>query len=360
MHASSRWHVRATLLPDGTEPQEWWVADGRLLDSPVPDAIDLPGRWLLPGGLVDAHVHLTMNFGRLMPYADGSAELVKANTKAHRQRGILALRDAGYAWGGIPFESPDGPRLQRAGSLMAPPGRGYPKVCRNVNPEELLTAALEELADGAQWIKIIGDFPNASGDFFSAPATYPRELVAAMVHRVHSAGGKVMAHSTGLAAADLVEAGVDCIEHGMVLNPELLRSMADQGIVWSLTMGTAMKHVGQIAAEDSPAGRYIRRHLDRLRELVPQALDLGVQVVAGTDEIGTGELPTELQWLTQFGLTPQAALRAASTTARAALGFRAVEPGAEADLVTFHDDPRSDLTVLASPASVLCRGDRVV
>ena len=111
------WHIHAVCLHgadpgvDGEAPRHWWVSDGRLTDRPVPGARDLPGQWLLPGGLVDAHVHLTMNFGKAMPHDDGSDELVAANGDAQRRAGVLALRDAGCAWGGVPRESVAGPRL---------------------------------------------------------------------------------------------------------------------------------------------------------------------------------------------------------------------------------------------------------
>lgn len=125
---SGPWHVRGVVLPDGDRSCDWWIVDGHLTDELVAGASDLPGAWVLPGGLVDAHTHLTMNFGHAMPHADGSDDLIAANGAAQLRAGVLALRDAGHAWGGVPRECPDGPRLQRAGSLIAPPGRGYPNV----------------------------------------------------------------------------------------------------------------------------------------------------------------------------------------------------------------------------------------
>ena len=56
------WHVRAIRLPDGDRLEECWIVDGRVGDAPVAGARELPGGWFLPGGLVDAHAHLTMNW----------------------------------------------------------------------------------------------------------------------------------------------------------------------------------------------------------------------------------------------------------------------------------------------------------
>lgn len=201
---------------------------------------------------------------------------------------MLALRDAGYAWGGVPRESPDGPRLQRVGSLMAPAGRGYPSVCRAVAPEDLVRVALEEVAGGAQWVKVLGDFPDADGNWFAAPSNYSADVLARLVREVHAAGARVMGHSTGLGAADLVTAGVDSAEHGMALTPDQVAQMADRGIAWTATLATAFKDVGVLAEQSTPVGAYIRGQLDRRRDLFPKAVSLGVPVLAGTDEIPMG------------------------------------------------------------------------
>lgn len=61
-------HAAAVELPDGRAPEHLWIADGQVSALPVFGADDLPGGWMLPGGLVDAHMHLTMNFCKVMPH----------------------------------------------------------------------------------------------------------------------------------------------------------------------------------------------------------------------------------------------------------------------------------------------------
>ena len=95
------WHLAAVRLPDGTQPEEWWIVDGQIRATPIPGARDLPGGWFLPGGLVDAHAHLTMNVNGFT-LRDGSDGLIATNLAAQRTAGVLALRDAGLAWGGRP------------------------------------------------------------------------------------------------------------------------------------------------------------------------------------------------------------------------------------------------------------------
>jgi imidazolonepropionase-like amidohydrolase len=353
------WRLRAVRLPDGREPEEWWIVDGKLSDVPVAGARDLPGGWFLPGGLVDAHAHLTMNFNGFA-LRDGSAALIAANMAAQRAAGVLMLRDAGLAWGGQPKSDPEhGPHLQSAGRLLAPPGRGYPQICHWVEADRLVEVALAELKQSAGWVKIMGDFPGPDGNWFAAPANYPRAVLHALVQAVHAAGGRVMAHSTGQAVADLVAARVDSIEHGMQLNGELLEAMARHNIAWTLTVGTALKHVGALATLNSPVGAMIRAELARVRELLPLAVSLGVPLLAGTDELPHGAIAQELAVLHDYGLGTRDAIAIASTEARSWLGLPAVTLGATADLVTFASDPRANLGALGQPAAVVFNGSHL-
>src|SRR5690349_16705102 len=98
-HDGGPWRIHATRLPDGDAPEEWWIVDGHISEQPAPGARDLPGTWFLPGGLVDAHIHGTMNMNGYA-LANGSAELIAANLAAQRAAGVLAVRDAGLAFGG--------------------------------------------------------------------------------------------------------------------------------------------------------------------------------------------------------------------------------------------------------------------
>lgn len=180
-----------------------------------------------------------------------------------------------------------------------------------------------------------------------------------VVREAHARGARVMAHSTGLGAADLIRAGVDCLEHGMVLTPDLVRGMADRGTAWSLTLTTALRHIGPLMALQTPVGQYIRGAMHQVRERLELAASLGVPLLAGSDEVGIGGLIDEIACLSQYGLSPAQALAAGSTSARRWLGFAAVVPGASADLVLFASDPRADVNVLRRPEAVILGGRRV-
>ncbi len=155
-------------------------------------------------------------------------------------------------------------------------------------------------------------------------------------------------------------AGVDSIEHGPLLDADLLEQVARQGSAWTPTLWTVVGVTERLAAAPGPLGGIAREVLARLRAMIPLAADLGVPVLAGGDEAPHGALVQEVARLRQFGLTPADAIAAASTSARAYLGLPTLAPGAPADLVTFAADPRSDLRALARPAAVVFDGRRIV
>lgn len=349
------WHLRAEVLPHGHRAVDWWILNGRWTRTPIENAVTIPGAYALPGGLVDAHVHCTMNFGGLAQ-RDGSAALVSANLARLRDAGVLAIRDAGLAWGGTVATPTVGPSVQRAGTLMTPPGTGYPNICQEVEARDLVRTALDQVDRGAEWIKILGDFPNGSRNWFAAQPTYPLEVVKRLVREVHAAGARVMAHSTGRGVDVLVHAGVATIEHGMALTDELLREMADRDIAWVLTLATAHKHLGPLLMQTDSIGAHMRSELARVRRQIELAVTLNTPLLAGSDELPTGALATELAMLVAHGLTPQQAIAAASTTSRRVLGFMPFCEGATADLVTFDQDPRVDIGRLSHPRCVMVGG----
>jgi imidazolonepropionase-like amidohydrolase len=354
-----RWHIRAVRLPDGERAEDWWIEDGRLLDHAIPDTQELPGDWVLPG-LVDAHAHLTLDFAGT-GLREGSEELIAANLDRHLRAGVLAVRDVGATTGAtIGRRGPGEPHVQVAGRFLAPAGGYYARLHEGVGPEELVAAALAEIRAGATWVKIIADFPGPDGNWFAPRVNYPPEMVQALTGAVHAAGARVAAHVSGAFVAELVGAGIDSIEHGPLVDAELLAEMAGRGTAWTPTLTTVAGSLDQIAATNTPVGRGAREALARLGKALPLAAQLGVPILAGTDEAPAGALAREIAQLRRFGLSPAAALAAASTGARAYLGLPALVAGAPADLVTFASDPRRDPETLARPAAVVRGGARII
>jgi imidazolonepropionase-like amidohydrolase len=93
--------------------------------------------------------------------------------------------------------------------------------------------------------------------------------------------------------------------------------------------------------------------------VVRAAFEAGVPVFAGTDAGGGiehGVIADEVRALHAAGLPAEAALAAASWSARAWLSLSCIEEGAPADLVVYDADPRADLDTLQRPQLMVLRG----
>jgi imidazolonepropionase-like amidohydrolase len=128
--------------------------------------------------------------------------------------------------------------------------------------------------------------------------------------------------------------------------------MSARGTAWCPTLTTVLGHIEPIA-EHVPAARAL---LDRQRETLPLAAELGVTLLAGTDEEPHGSVAEEVAAMVRYGAPVDVALAAATTGARRYLGLPGLEDGAPADVVTFDRDPRADVTALREPAAVVCGG----
>jgi imidazolonepropionase-like amidohydrolase len=347
------WVLRGTELPFGDEG-EWFIdAAGRARSQPVAGAEHVPGRFVLRG-LVDAHAHPAIAQGDSGPVALDAAE-ARATLLAWAHSGVVLARDVGSPDGlTLTLPTEDGlPRVLAAGRFLAPANRYFPQLLvRPVSDEELIDAALAEIARGASWVKIIADFPDLEAGTAPEP-TYPIERIAALTTAVHAAGARVAAHSTLQDAGKLAGIGVDSIEHGPGLDEGALRLMAQTGAAWTPTLCA----LSMMATDETvPDGSRKRANeaLDRVRSMLPLAVNLGVPVLAGTDVVGT--ISREVALLAQFGLAPIEALAAATTWPRR---FFNEQHDDTADFVTYAHDPREDPTELARPLAVFIAGIRV-
>jgi imidazolonepropionase-like amidohydrolase len=348
-------HIRGALLPDGKE-RDVFVREGRITFETADDARTiLDGGFLIPG-LVDAHAHLPF----AGPAPDGSwEEKARANARAHLEAGVLAVRDPG---GPTPKEigPAEGlPRTSVAGRFLAVPGGMFPEHgARELPEEQIPEAAEEELAYSGSWVKLIGDFPGASGWF--EPKFRP-ETLADVARRVHAKGGRVAIHAFLSETMDsAIEAGFDSIEHGILLRPEQARSMAEQDIAFVPTLSGLENWpeiLGMISApKDSieRAAEALRRHPETTR----MAWEAGVNVLAGTDAglVNHGLVRNEVTALAGAGIPVEYALGAASWRARSFLGLPGIEEGAYGDLVAFERNPLEDPSVLANPSLIVLDG----
>lgn len=354
--------LEGRLLP-GEERRDVYVADGVFTFEPVDGAVSLlDDAWLLPG-LVDVHAHLAL----ASPAGDAAspAERVAASAREHLAAGVLAIREPGspdYSSNDI-GPARGLPHTITAGRFLAPAGRYFPGLAREVTDDQLPDAAVEELAaGGGAWAKVIGDTPLGAARL---TRTFSDDALAETARRVHSAGGRIAIHCAipeVIQAA--IDAGFDSLEHGSFLQPEQIAAAVAGGVTWVPTLSIEdgirgmVRELGFSAAGVSQVDDGLARQPDVLR----QAAEAGVRILAGTDAgMGPhGMIRGEIQRLLGAGLAPEVALAAGSWSARSWLGLPGIEPGAPADLVAYRDDPRADPAVLSHPTLVILDGQLVV
>jgi imidazolonepropionase-like amidohydrolase len=323
-------------------------ADGdKWTTDPVPNAELVGEGWLVPG-LVDAHTHPgAEDIGKPL-----DEDVLRADLREHANAGVTFIRSPGLAgeppaWFG---QDPDLPRAVHAGPWIAQYGQFFDGWGRRAELHELPTMAAEQAARTG-WAKLIGDWRD-DGD------PIPEDVLGNVVAAVHAAGGRVAMHSQqGAGCAAAVAAGVDSLEHGMGLDPDLLGQMAVQGTALTPTLSVITASLDSVAAApDSPRKSWYMEGATVHPALTAQAAEAGVTLLAGTDSRPHGRVIDEIRALANAGVPRHDALAAASWAARSYLGLAGLEPGAPADAVVYDSDPRADLGQLAAPLAVVLRG----
>src|SRR5436190_6418065 len=345
-------HLRGVVLPDGDE-RDLWIVNGRFRTEPVPGAESIvDGGYLVPG-LVDAHCHV----GILANDIDEAAKQAETD----RDAGTLLIRDCGSPMDTRPLqERLDLPRIVRAGRHLARPKRYLRDIGVEVeDPDQLPAVVAEQAAYGDGWVKLVGDWIDRdTGDL--APL-WPDGVLAEAIEAAHRAGARVTAHVFGEdALPGLINAGIDCLEHGPGLSDELVATMAERGTALVPTLINIDTFPGIAAqAEKYPTyGAHMLALHARAGAAVAAAVEAGVPVYAGTDAgggIAHGRIVDEIVALHRIGLSAEAALGAASWSARNWLGWSGIEEGAAADLIAFAADPRTDLESLRTPSRIILR-----
>jgi imidazolonepropionase-like amidohydrolase len=379
--------ARITIRNGRIDRLETGLATNGAAGGPI-ETIDLQGGYVLPG-LWDSHSHPGLAIPDPYRRTDFESEADRAlralrNTQDALLVGVTALRCTGDA-NFVDVSVRDayrsgllvGPRMFVAGpDLRITGGHGSNGRIRPLyvdppvevdGPDEMRKAVRTNLKYGVDWIKlaVTGGIAGVREGMDEVQMT--AEEVRSAVETAHNKGVKVCAHLGSAKAVKMaVQAGIDCVEHGYLLDEEAVSMMAERGVAYCPTLSVTHDEA------------YMRRHtwpehsLKRALEGAAAhehgfrlALAAGVKIVNGADlnPIVDTALP-EIEWVVKSGMRPFEAL-VASTRSAAELNAVAdelgtVEVGKLADLVVVGGNPLADISNLRRTQLVLKEGHIVV
>jgi imidazolonepropionase-like amidohydrolase len=374
------------------------------------------GATLVPG-LIDMHGHIG---GSPQPSWKGGLPDPDRNLRAYLYCGVTTVLDpadliteafdrrAQVASGTLL-----GPRIYAAGPMITAPGghpvaifehlapwwiRWYliPRATKQVDSPEAARSAVREIAAaGADVVKLSVD---------RIPDQVPRiqrDVLAAAVEEAKQRGVRAVAHvGSAEDATDAADAGVAAWMHGVykerIADDQIARfaaykiPMVPTIVVFEnyALLGEQQREPTRLEREtvepevlaafnavptDDPAIEFFRSYVNELRaqrqswrDNVRRLRAAGVTILAGSDmQMGVfpgAGLHRELHLLTESGLTPAEAIRAATLDAARFLAngkepdVGVIAEGKNADLVLVEGDPTKDLDALSNIRSVIKGG----
>jgi imidazolonepropionase-like amidohydrolase len=354
------------------------------------EVIDLSKYYGLPG-LVDVHTHMTIytdetpgtpmlkQLTNISPAVQvflarkGAMRVLEAGVTTVRDLGAdqyedIAMRDL------INRGEMIGPRMFVAGYglnvTQTATGKGGAAVAGTASADgvpEVLRAVRQQVAAGVDVIKMYAS--TGTDDDTTGFETYTYDEIKAAVDMAHQFGKKIAIHSYGPdGARDAVRAGTDSLEHATDMDDATIAEMVKRGTFYVPTIDhnryylDNWQKIGYADGFQAKTRAYIERNLETARK----AHKAGVKFAMGSDAIYTmyGENTRELAWLVKAGMTPEEALKTATTNAADLLGKKdelgAVAPGYFADLVAVEGDPLADVNVAINKVKWVMKAGTVV
>jgi imidazolonepropionase-like amidohydrolase len=347
-------------------------------------------------GMIDLHVHLAAAEWPADPHplvarlsaSEGYMALSAAsNARDMLRSGFTTVRDLG-AWGvdanmpvmavrdAIDRELAEGPRIHSAGwvgqtgghnDLGLPIGLGTEAGAKTADgPWQVRALVRQMIRAGSNLIKTATGGGMGSLHEQSWWPNYTPEELDALVGEAHAYGVRVAVHAYHPDQIHkALDAGADTIEHGIFADQDCLTRMAELGVTWVPTLSVYSQETIAAKVEQGADDHVIAKFMHAKESAganIKLANELGVRIGCGTDVYNAGrqfflQSGIELVHLVRNGITPDEAIRSATSIAAAAMDMGTevgrVEAGMRADLVGLSADPTADITAVGPGGALL-------
>lgn len=351
------------------------------------ETINLNSYTAIPG-MIDAHTHITFywdktpgtnpwaQWGTLGPAV--TVYLAQENAKKTLETGVTTIRDLG-SMDNMDFAMRDlinrgvmtGPRMFVAGNglhitsapykIGVPPDAGQ---CDGI--EAVQRVARQQIVLGADWIKMYGS--TGSDKDVTGFQTFNYDEMKAAADVAHFAGKRIAIHSYGPdGARDAVKAGTNTVEHAIDIDDTTLNLMAKKGVIYVPTVEHNKYYIAHKAeyGYDSAVVAGLNKYVERNFETLKRAIKAKVKIAMGSDAVfsGFGENTRELKWFVKAGMTPEQALKTATSIGAEMLGMEnelgAIAEGYFADIVAVEGDPAKDIDVVIDKVKWVMKGGKI-
>ena len=383
-------YKNCTLI-DGTgnEPinTSFTVEDGRIIEIgdnlKADKEIDLDGKYIMPG-LINSHVHITMEpIGDpcvLLMNESAAKAAIRGVRNLHKQfkSGTTYFRDLG-ASNGVDIDLRnavnegliEGAEFKCAGSVVTMTGgHGWPIGREADGVDETRKAAREQLKKGSDLVKIMATGGVMTTGVEPGSPQLSMEEMKAAVEEAHKAGKKTASHAQGTQGIkNAILAGIDSIEHGLILDEEAVDMMYENNtyLVPTLVAPYVIVEKGVEAGikKDSyeKAVSIMESHIKSFK----MSYEKGVKIAMGTDAgtpFNTHDMAwMELKLMIEYGMKPMDAIVSSTRNSAELLDilddYGTIEKGKFADFLILDENPLENIETLSKINTVYKKGVKV-